>query len=121
MTHENLAGPYLENVNENFTCYIRNILPGKDSTSFMFYYNDNVRLQSDEIGDVVEGNQDDGTMFVEWRFTTSFNRSYNAGKFSCHVNWKAGQFNKSGLKSKMTKNVKVICKCPSIQSKYFIF
>ena len=120
MTYENLAGPYLENIHENFTCYIRNILPGKNSTSFMFDYNDNVRLQSDEIGEVVEGKQDDGTMFVEWRFTTPFDRSDNAGKFSCHVNWKAGQYSNSGLKSKMTDNVTVICKCPNINSKICI-
>ena len=110
---QDLAGPYLENVNVDFMCYIRNILPGKDSTSFMFYYNGKLRLQSaNDTEEVLEGNQGDGTKFVEWKFTTTFNRSDNGGKFDCTVKWKAGPHSKSGLKSKVTENTTVICKCP---------
>ena len=118
LTHKNsktvqqdLAGPYLENANEEFTCYIRNILPGNYSTSFLFYYNGKLRLESaNGTGEVLESNQGDGTKFVEWKFTTMFHRSDNGGKFGCTVNWKAGPYRRSGVNSRVTKNAKVICK-----------
>ena len=113
MPQQDLVGPYLENVKEDFTCVIRNILPGNESTSFMFYYNGQLRhLSANGTGEVIEGNQGDGTKFLEWKFTTMFHKSDNGGKFWCHVDWKAGPYSKSGLKSKVTENAKVICKCP---------
>ena len=111
MLEEQLAGPYLENVSENFTCSIQNIVPGKDSTSFLFYFGDNLRLQSETgTGKVVEVNHGDGNKSVEWRFSTLFKRSDNSGQFWCSVNWKAGQYSRIGLKSKVTDNTKVTCK-----------
>ena len=113
MPQQDLVGPYLENVTADFTCVIRNILPGKESTLFMFYYNGKFRLQSaNGTGEVLEGNPGDGTKFVEWKFNTMFHRRDNGGNFWCHVNWKAGPYRKSGLKSKVTENATVICKCP---------
>ena len=111
MLQQDLVGPYLENVNEDFTCIIRNILPGKESTSFMFYYNDKLRLQSaNGTGEVLQSNQADGTKLVEWKFPSMFHRSDNGGKFRCHVIWKAGLYSNTDLKSKVTENVTVICK-----------
>ena len=108
---EDLAGPYLENVPENFTCSIKNVLPGKDSTSFSFYSSDKLTLQSKNgIGDVIEMDEDDGTKHVEWKFSTSFSRKDNGGNFSCNVDWKAGQYNISGIHSKVTEHVNVTCK-----------
>ena len=108
-----LAGPYLENVEMTFSCRIREVSPGKESTLFEFYYNGNLRLQSkDNVGQVEESNERDHTKQVRWMFTTSFNRSDNGGKMKCRVNWKAGQYNRSGLESIPTENVQVICKYP---------
>ena len=107
-----LRGPYLENVNWKFACRIRNVLPGKNSTLFEFYYNGNLRLQSkDNVGEIEESNEHDHTKQVKWIFTTSFNRSDNAGKMKCRVKWKAGQY-KSGLDSIPTEKVQVKCKYP---------
>ena len=109
---KDLTGPYLENVNEYFTCYIRKVLPGKCSTSFKFYYDGKLRLESKaRVGEVVESTESDGTKLVEWNFTTSFSRSDNGGSMRCHVNWKAGPYNRPGLKSINTENVQVRCKC----------
>ena len=109
---DDLWGPYLENKTWKFTCRIRNVLPGKESTLFEFYYNDNLRLQSkDKVGQVEETEERDHTKQVKWRFTTSFNRSDNGGKMKCRVNWKAGQY-KSGLDSIPIENVQVRCKYP---------
>ena len=108
---KDLAGPYLQNVNEGFTCYIRNVLPGKNSTSFMFYYDNKLRLQSKaRAGEVVESDDSDGTKFVEWKFTISFNRSDNGGKMRCIVNWKTGQYSRTGLKTRLTENIQIVCK-----------
>ena len=111
MQQQNLVGPFLENVNEDFACIIRNILPGNESTSFMFHFNGKLRLQSaNDTGEVLQSNQADGTKLVEWKFTSMFHRSDNGGKCRCYVNWKAGLYSKSGLKSKVTENVAVTCK-----------
>ena len=69
---KDLTGPYLENNIEDFTCYIRNVLPGKDSSSLTFYYNGKLRLQSKNVGTVLESNESDGTKSVAWWFNTSF-------------------------------------------------
>ena len=112
---KDLAGPYQENVNRKFSCHIRQVLPGKDSTSFEFYYNGKLRLHSKEgVGKVVESDERDDTKHVTWIFTTSFNRSDNGGNMRCHVNWQEGQYYRRGLKSITTGNVKVRCKCPMI-------
>ena len=116
-TSDDLKGPYMEHVNWNFTCCIRNVLPGKGSTLFEFYYNGNLRLQSkDNVGQVEESSEHDHTKQVKWIFTSSFNRSDNAGKMKCHVNWKAGR-HKSGLESIPTDNVEVRCKYPHLERK----
>ena len=115
----NLAGPYLENEDEDFTCYIRNVLPGKNSTSFKFYYDGKLRLQSKKgAGEVVETNESDHTKRVEWKFKTLFNRNDNGGNFRCEVDWKAGQYEVMGLRSKLTEHVNVICKFSTVY-KYF--
>ena len=119
---QNLAGPYLEDVNEDFTCYIRNVLPGKDSTSFKFYYDSKLRLQSKNgIGKVVENDESDGTKYVEWKFTNLFDRSDNGGTFRCDVDWKAGQYQVMGLRSKLIEYVNVTCKCPTVYFIYLLF
>ena len=111
LPQEDLVGPYVENVNEHFTCYIRSVLPGKDSTSFGLYHDGKLKLQSKTgTGEVVETNEGDGTKFVEWKFSTLFTRSDNGHKFRCHVHWKAGKYEEIGL-SKLTENTKVTCKC----------
>ena len=108
---EDLTGPYLENEEENFTCYIRNVLPGKNNTSFSFYYNGKLILQSNNgTGEVVEKDEGDGTKFVEWRFTTLFKRRDNDGNFWCTLDWKAGSYEKLGLRSNLAEHTKVICK-----------
>ena len=113
MPQQDLVGPYLENANEDFTCVIRKIQPGNESTLFMFYYDGKLRLQSaNGTGVVLEDNQDECTKLVEWRFTTMFYRSDNGGKFRCDVNWKAGPYSKTGLSSKVAESATVICKCP---------
>ena len=114
---KDLAGPYLEHVNEDFTCDIRNVLPGKDSTVFKFYYDSSSRLRSNNIEQVEEISQLDQTKHVVWTFSTSFHRSDNGGKMRCIVNWKAGQYNKIGLRSDLTENVQVTCKYPMIYSR----
>ena len=117
---KDLAGPYREDVNYKFSCHVRKVLPGKDSTSFEFYYNGRLRLQSkEEVGKVVESDERDGTKRVTWKFTTSFNRSDNRGSMRCHVNWQGGLYTRRGLKSS-TENVKVRCKCQMIYSRTFI-
>ena len=101
----------MENVNTDFTCLIRYVVPGKDSTSFMFYYDNTLKLQSDNgTGEVAESYDHDGTNIVQWKFTTSFNRSNNGGKMQCIVNWKAGQYVRSGLKGRLTEHITLICK-----------
>ena len=118
LTHRNsktvqrhLAGAYLEDQNEDFMCHMRNILPRKGSTSFMLYYIGKLRLESaNGPGGVVKGDQGDGTKFAEWKFTTLCKRSGNGGKFWYSVNWKTKQYSESGLKSKVTENIKQICK-----------
>ena len=105
-----LKGPYLENANWEFTCEIRHVLPGKNNTSFEFYYNGNLRLQSKGVGQLVETDEDDHTKHVKWIFTTSFTRSDNGGNMLCQVMWKAGQYNKQHLKSALAKNVQITCK-----------
>ena len=118
---KNLSGPYLENVNEKFTCHIKKVLPGNDSTLFQFYYDGNLRLQSkDGIGQVLESDEPDHTKHVTWEFATFFNRSDNGGKMKCHVNWTAGQYKRPGLKSIPTEKVQVICKCTIIYIRPFI-
>ena len=118
---EDLTGPYLENVDENFTCYIRNVLPGKDSTSFSFYYNYKLRLQSNNgTGEVVEKDEGDGTKYVEWKFTTKFDRGDNGGNFRCTVDWQAGSFEELGIRSDLTEHTKVICKCPMIYDRIYV-
>ena len=115
LPQEDLAGPYSENVTEVFTCIIRNVLPGKSSTSFKFYLGNESRLQSkDGTGEIQEKDESDGTKYVEWNFTTLFNRSDNGVKFSCTVDWKAGQYEKIGLKSTLRGPVQVKCKYPTI-------
>ena len=119
---EDLTGPYFENVDENFTCYITNVLPGKNSTSFKFYFNSKIRLQSKTgTGEVVEKDESDGTKYVEWKFTTMFDRSDNGGNFRCTVDWKAGQYEELGLQTKLTVPVNVKCKCVKIYSITSIF
>ena len=118
---KDLVGPYHENINEHFTCCIRKVLPGKSSTSFKFYYDGKLRLQSKGgVGEVVERTESDGTKLVEWKFTTSFNRSDNGGNMRCHVIWKAGPYNRPGLKSINTENVQVKCKCLMIYNRAFV-
>ena len=117
LPQEDLTGPYLENINEHFTCYIRNVLPGKMCTSFKFYYNGKLRHQSNHgIGEVVEKDEGDGTKYVEWKFTTVFDRNDNGGSFRCTVDWKAGPYEKKGLRSKLTEHTQVICEYPKIYS-----
>ena len=111
LPQEALAGPYLENLNEDFICSIKNVLPGKKSTSFKFYQNSKLRLQSKNgTGEVAEKDEGDGTKYVEWKFTTSFNRSDNRGTLRCSVDWKAGQYEVIGLKSKLTEHTNIACK-----------
>ena len=105
-----LAGPYLQHVNEDFTCYIIHVLPGKDSTLFSFYYNGKLRMRSDRVGEVVEVNELDHTKHVIWIFSTSFNKSDNGGNMRCIVSWEAGQYSRRGLQSELTENVQVMCK-----------
>ena len=117
MPRKDLGGPYLENLSEDFVCSIRNVLPGKESTLFKFYYNSKVRFQSENAtGKVVEKDEADGTKYLEWKFTTSFNRSDNGGVLRCGVDWKTGQYEMIGLKSKLTVHAEVICKYPKILS-----
>ena len=116
-----LAGPYLENLEQEFSCHIHKVLPGKESTLFEFYYDGNLRLQSkDNVGRVVESDEPNHTKHVKWIFTTSFNKSDNGGKMLCCVNWKEGQYNREDLKSIPTENVQVVCKYPTICSRTFI-
>ena len=116
-----LAGPYLENAEQKFSCHIHKVLPGKESTSFEFYYGENLRLKSkDNVGRVVESDEQDHTKHVKWIFTTAFNKSDHGGKMLCHVHFKAGQNNIQLLKSIPTENVQVICKYPMIWSRTFI-
>ena len=111
LPQEDLAGPYFENVDENFTCYITHVSPGKNSTSFKFYFNSEIRLQSKSgTGEVVEQDESDGTKYVEWKFTIMFDRGDNGGTFMCTVDWKAGHYEELGLQSKLTVNVNVKCK-----------
>ena len=126
LTHENtktlpqedLAGPYLENVTENFTCSIKNILPGKDSTSFSFYSGKKLRLRSENgTGKVIQNDEGDGTKYVEWKFSTFFSRSENGGNFSCNVDWKAGQYMETDLSSTMTQYVNIMCKYPILYNR----
>ena len=105
-----LKGPYLENVNWEFTCHIRNVLPGKDNTLFEFYYNGKLRLQSKGVGDIVETDEHDHTKHVKWTFTTSFNRSDNGGNMWCHVRWEVGQYTRKNLKSTPANNVHITYK-----------
>ena len=107
---KDLTGPYLEHVNEDFTCDIRNVLPGKDSTLFRLYYDGNLRLKSDSVGEIEEVGEPDNTKHVVWTFSTSFNKSDSGGKMRCNANWGAGQYSRRGLKSELTENVHVTCK-----------
>ena len=108
---EDLAGPFLENITEDFTCTIRNVLPGNKSTSFSLYFGDKLRLESKNgTGQVIEKDEGDGTKYVEWKFSTAFSRSDNGGNFTCNVDWKAGQYNETGLRSKWIQDVNVTCK-----------
>ena len=66
-------------MNEQFTCKMTiGKQPGKRNISFKFYYSGQLRLQSKE-GEALESDKSDGTKFVEWKFTTSFNRIDNGG------------------------------------------
>ena len=117
-TMPHLAGSYLENTNEDFTCSIRNVLPGKDSTSFEFYYGSKLRLQSKNgAGEIVEKDEGDGTKSVEWKFTTFLNRNDNGGNCRCSVDWKAGQYEEMGLRSKLVDHLNVTCTCQNIYTK----
>ena len=118
LLREDLTGPYLENVPENFTCSIRNVLPGKDSTSFSFYSSGKLILQSKNgTGEVIEMDENDGTKFVEWKFSTIFSRNDNGGNFSCNMDWEAGQYKISGVHSEVTQHVNVKCKYVSIYNR----
>ena len=109
---QNLSGPYLEYESKDFTCYIKGVQPGKNSTSFKFYRNGKLRLQSkDGTGEVIENDEGDGTKHVEWKFTTLFSRSDNGAILRCAVDWKAGQYEVTGLESKLTVHVNITCKC----------
>ena len=84
------------------------------SILFKFYYDGELRLQTkDGAGEVLDSKLSDGTKFVEWKFTTSFNRSDNGDYMRCHVNW-IELLSRPDLKSTNTKNVQVICKCQMI-------
>ena len=107
---KDLAGPYLEYMNENFTCDMRHVLPGKDNTLFEFYYNGKLRLQSNKVGEIIEVGEKDQTKHVVWIFSTSFKRSDNGGKMRCIMNWEAGQYSRTRLMSELTENVEVTCK-----------
>ena len=111
-----LSGPYLQHVNEDFTCHIRGVLPGKDNTLFALYYDGKTRTGSDRVGEVVETDEFEHTKHVVWTFSTSFNRSDNGGNMRCIVSWEVGQYSRRGLKSELTENVQVICKYPMIHS-----
>ena len=118
---KDLARPYVENVNEKFTCHIQKVLPGIDSTLFEFYYDGNLRLQSkDGVGQVVENDEPDHTKHIRWEFATFFNRSDNGGKMKCHVNWTAGQYKRPDLSSILSEKVQVKCKCLMIYIRLFI-
>ena len=107
----------MENVIQDFTCGVKNVLPGKNSTSFKFCYNGRVGLQSKNgMGTVVENDQGDGTKYVEWKFSTWFNRNDNGGKFSCAVDWKVAQYGVMDLKSKVVEHANITCKCPTLYS-----
>ena len=56
---------------------------------------------------------------MEWKFTTSFNRSDNGGDMRCHVNWPELLYT-SGLQSTSLENVQVRCKQAVIYSRTFI-
>ena len=113
-----LAGPFLENVTEYFFCYVSNVLPGKNSTSFKFYFDGKLRHQSkDGVGEVVEKDEGDGTKSVEWKLNTFLSRSDNGGNFRCEVDWKAGQYEIMGLSSKQTEQVNVTCECPALYNR----
>ena len=105
------VGPYMENIPQKFTCVLRNVWPGKDSTTFKFMYSDVQRLSSkDSESNVTDSDESDSTKYVQWTFYTSFNRSDNGGSMECKADWKAGDFTVNGLTSDKTEGVQVICK-----------
>ena len=107
---KNSSLPYKEHVEEEFTCALWKVLPGKESTSFKLYKDDRMLLSSSHgDGNVVEKQYND-TFIVDWKFNASFDRTDNGATLRCSVHWEAGTIKETMNCSHCIDNIEVLCK-----------